>query len=175
MNIVLIGMRGAGKSVVGKRLAALTGKEFVDTDDLVEKRQGALISEIVKALGWSHFRALEKEIIEEVCKRDHLVIAAGGGAVLDPDNVGSLRGNGLVFWLKADPHVVWERMNQDSRTTRSRPTLTGKGALEELEEVMAHREPFYDKAADIHLDTAGLKVEEVVKRMLSIIKERMGV
>jgi len=174
MNIVLIGYRGAGKSTVGRRLATLTKKEFVDTDDLLEERQGAGISEIVESLGWVHFRAMEKRIIEEISSRDQLVIAAGGGVVLDPANVISLKKNGLVIWLKADRQVLHKRMDLDPRTKVSRPTLTGKGALEELEEIMAYREPFYGQAADVQFDTADLGVEEVVESLLSIIEERMG-
>jgi shikimate kinase len=174
MNIVLIGYRGAGKSTVGRRLAKLTQKEFVDTDDLLEERQGAGISEIVESLGWEHFRAMEKKIIEEIGSRDNLVIAAGGGVVLDPANVISLKKNGLVIWLKADRQILHKRMNLDPRTKASRPTLTGKGALEELAEIMAYREPFYEETADIQFDTADLGVEEVVERLLPIIENRMG-
>jgi shikimate kinase len=170
MNIVLIGYRGAGKSTVGRKLAALTEKEFVDTDDLLEERQGAGISEIVESQGWEYFRAMEKRIIEEITGRDNLVIAAGGGAVLDPGNVSSLKKNGLVIWLKADREVLYKRMNLDPRTKASRPTLTGKGALEELEDIIAYREPFYKEAADIQFDTADLGVEEVAESIVPIIE-----
>jgi shikimate kinase len=174
MNIVLIGYRGAGKSTVGRRLAALTQKEFVDTDDLLEKRRGALISEIVESLGWEQFRAMEKGIVEEISRGDQLVIAAGGGVVLDPANVTSLKKNGLVIWLKADRQALHKRMDLDPRTKASRPTLTGKGALEELEEVMASRDPYYEKAADIQFDTADMGVEEVVESILPIIGSGLG-
>jgi shikimate kinase len=174
MNIVLIGYRGAGKSTVGRRLATLTEKEFVDTDDLLEERQGEAISEIVESLGWEHFRAMEKRVIEEVSRGDQLVVAAGGGVVLDSENVISLKKNGLVIWLKADRQVLYKRIGLDPRTKASRPTLTGKGALEELEEIMAYREPFYEQAADIQIDTADLGVEEVVESIVSIIENKMG-
>jgi len=174
MNIVLIGYRGAGKSTVGRRLAAMTEKEFVDTDVLVEERQGEAISKIVESLGWDHFRAMEKRIVEEISRGDGLVIAAGGGVVLDPENVISLKKNGLIIWLKAAGQVLCKRMDLDPRTKASRPTLTGKGTLEELEEIMANREPFYERAADIRFDTADLGVEEVVESILSIIGNRMG-
>ncbi|MBI5968997.1 MAG: shikimate kinase [Deltaproteobacteria bacterium] len=174
MNIVLIGLRGSGKSTVGRGLAARMGREFVDTDDLVEKCLGASIKETVNKKGWSFFRAVEKGVVEDVCHGDHLVIAAGGGAVLDPENVRSLKKNGLVIWLKADRQVLYDRINQDPRTMANRPTLTGKGALEELGEIMAYREPFYEKAADMQLDTTELGAEGVVERILSILEEKMG-
>ena len=102
MNIVLIGYRGAGKTTVGHRLVARLKMKFVDTDDLIEERQGAPISQIVKSQGWDHFRKLEKAIIEEISKEDHLIIASGGGAVLDTDNVMTFRRNGFIIWLRAD-------------------------------------------------------------------------
>ena len=87
MNLVLIGYRGSGKSAVGRRLAACLKLTFVDTDDLIEERYGAPISAIVKSHGWGHFRKLENNVIEEISKKDHLIIAPGGGAVLDTANV----------------------------------------------------------------------------------------
>ncbi len=117
---------------------------------------------------------MEKGVIEEICQGDHLIIAPGGGAVLDPANVRSLRKNGLIIWLKADGEVLRGRMNQDPRTTASRPTLTGKGALEESQEVLAIRNPYYAQAADVEVDTSTLDLEEVVEKILSIVRERRG-
>jgi shikimate kinase len=173
MNIILIGYRGAGKSTVGSRLAIRMGKGFVDTDDLVEERQGASIRDIVESHGWGHFRALEKTIVQENSEKDNLIIAPGGGAVLDPENVASLKKNGLIIWLKADREILCQRIDRDSRTVGSRPTLTGKGTMEEFGEVMAIRHPFYERAADAEIDTTGMDLEEVVKALLSIIREKM--
>jgi len=174
MNIVLIGYRGAGKSVVGSRLAIRMGKGFVDTDNQVEERQGASIRDIVESYGWEHFRAAEKKIIEEVSHNDDFIIAPGGGAVLDPENVVSLKKNGLIIWLKADREILCQRIDRDSRTVGSRPTLTGKGAMEEFGEVMAVRNPFYEQAADAEIDTTDMDLEEVVEALLSTIREKMG-
>ena len=173
MNIVLIGYRGSGKSTVGSRLASRMKRRFVDTDDLIESKEGQ-ISDIVKSHGWDYFRAVEKRMIEEISREDNLVIALGGGAVLDPDNVVNLEGNGLIIWLKADREVLRKRMEQDPRTFASRPTLTGKGAVEELDEMIAYRNPFYDKAAKIQFDTSALDVEAVVENILTVLKEKMG-
>jgi shikimate kinase len=173
MNIVLIGYRGAGKTTVGRRLADRLKMTFVDTDDLIEERQGVPISDIVKSRGWSHFRELEKSVIEEVSKREHLVIAPGGGAVLDTDNVRALRRNGFIIWLKADELTLLKRMAQDPETNARRPTLTGKGTQEEIEEVVSVREPFYEKASDIQIDTSMLDVNAVVERVLTIFDEQV--
>jgi len=174
MNIVLIGYRGAGKSTVGRKLASRTGNGFMDTDDLVEERQGASIGDIVASCGWDHFRAVEKKIVEEISRMDNLIIAPGGGAVLDPENVRSLKENGLIIWLKAAREILCQRIDQDSRTIGRRPTLTGKGAMEEFGEVMAIRNPLYEQAADAEIDTSGLDVEEVEEAVLSVIQEKTG-
>ena len=172
MNIVLIGYRCAGKSAVGSRLAARLQMKFVDTDNLIEERHGVLISDIVKSYGWDYFRAMENQIIEEISNQDHLVIASGGGAVLETGNVKALGRNGLIIWLKADGEAIRKRIEQDSRLFVRRPSLTGKGVLEELEEVMAYREPFYGRAAGVELDTSTLDVETVVDRILAILGEK---
>ena len=173
MNIILIGYRCAGKTVVGKGLASRMQRRFVDTDDLIESKQGQ-ISEIVSSRGWDYFRAVEKDIIEAISKENNLVIALGGGAVLDPDNITNLEKNGFIIWLRADPEVLRRRMDQDPRTIASRPTLTGKGILEELEEMVAHRDPLYDKASKIQFDTSALNVEAVVENILTVLQEKLG-
>lgn len=170
MNIVLIGYRGSGKSAVGRRLASRTGRRFVDTDDLIESEEGK-ISDIVKSRGWDYFRSIEKRVIRETSEEDNLVLALGGGAVLDTDNVEALRKNGFIIWLKADTEVLRKRVKEDHRTLTSRPTLTERGAVQELEEVLAHRNPFYEKAGKIQLDTSSLDVEAVVEKILTVLKE----
>jgi shikimate kinase len=175
MNIILIGVRGSGKSAVGSRLAARLKMKFVDTDDLVEERRGVPISDIVKSKGWDHFRRLEKTVIEEISKEDHLIIAPGGGAVLDADNVKALKRNGFVIWLKANQQTLLKRIQNDRGSSTRRPTLTGKGTLEEIEETITEREPFYEKASEVQIDTSKLDVEAVVERLLAIIKGKMEI
>jgi shikimate kinase len=174
MNLILIGYRGSGKSAVGRRLADRLKMKFLDTDDLIEERQGVPINDIVKSHGWGHFRKLEATIIKEISNGDHLIIAPGGGAVLDTDNVRALRKNGIIIWLKADRETLLERMNQDPGTNRQRPTLTGKGTLEELKEVMSLREPIYERVSEIQIDTSTLDVEAVVGNILTVLKDKMG-
>lgn len=173
MNIVLIGYRGSGKSTVGRRLAARLKLKFVDIDDLIEARQGVAISDIVKSHGWGHFRKLERSAIEEISNEDHLVIAPGGGAVLDTDNVEALRNNGFIIWLKAGKQTLLRRLNQDPGTGGRRPTLTGKGTSEELKEVMSLREPIYERVSEIQIDTSMIDVETVVERVLTVLKDKV--
>jgi len=168
MNLVLIGYRCAGKTTVGSQLAAYLRRQFVDTDTLLEERHG-VIRDIVETHGWDYFRILEKGIIKEVSTQDNLVIAPGGGFVLDADNVMALKKNGFIIWLKADSQSVYQRMLRDPRTALQRPSLTGKGAVTELEEVMTSRAPLYEKAAEIHVETSAIDATTVVEGVLSIL------
>jgi shikimate kinase len=171
MNIILIGFRGSGKSAVGSRLAAHLKMRFVDTDDLIESKEGH-ISDIVKSKGWDYFRRLEKSVIEDISKENNLIVAPGGGAVLDSDNVNALKRNGLVIWLKADQRTLLKRIQNDQGSSTRRPTLTGKGTLEEIEETISQRELFYEKASEVQIDTSMMDVETVVERLLAIFKEK---
>ncbi len=174
MNLVLIGYRGSGKSAVGRRLAAYLGLKFVDIDDLIEEGQGAPISDIVKSHGWGHFRKVERNTIEEISKEDRIIVAPGGGAVLDTDNVKALRKNGFIIWLQADKQTLLKRLNQDPGTNTRRPTLTGKGTSEELKEVLSLREPIYRRVSDIQIDTSTLDVDSVVERVLAIVDKKVS-
>ncbi len=174
MNIVLIGCRAAGKTSVGRKLAPRLQMGFVDIDHLIEARCGTPIVDIVKSHGWDHFRKMEKGIIAEISTHDGLIIAPGGGAVLDAENIAMLRKNGLLIWLKADQEVLVGRINQDPRNSGQRPTLTGKGTLEELGEIMAHRDPLYEMAAEVQVDTSSLDMEIVVETLQSILQKRLG-
>ena len=94
MNIVLIGYRCSGKTGVGKILACKLEKYFVDIDSLIEKRAGCSIKGLVSKSGWDHFRMIEKKMIERVSKKGNLIIATGGGAVMDKENIKNLKRNG---------------------------------------------------------------------------------
>jgi shikimate kinase len=173
MNIVLIGYRGAGKSIVGKQLANRLGMKFVDTDSHIEERHQKRISDIVVSQGWDYFRNLEKRLIQEISIQDNLVIAPGGGVVLDANNIISLRKKGFIIWLKAEPEVLLKRMGEDPQTTSQRPPLTEKGTLEEIKEVLAYRNPFYEWASGAQLDTSSLDVETVVENILFILRGKI--
>lgn len=173
MNLVLIGYRAAGKTTVGRRLSAYLRRGFVDSDDMVEKHQGTTIGDIVRCHGWDYFRAIEREVISEVSNHDDLIISAGGGVVIDPENVKVLKRNGLIVWLKADVEVLLERMVRDIRSAIERPSLTGRGTLKEFHEVLVQRGPLYERASEVQVDTSLLDVDGVVSQILSIFEERL--
>ncbi len=174
MNIILIGYRGSGKSTVGRKLAERLKLSFVDVDDLIEEREEAPIRRIVNSHGWGHFRKLERTAIDEISEGDGLVIAPGGGAVLDSENVKALRKNGLIVWLKADKQTLLKRLNQDPGTSTRRPALTGQETSEELKEVLSLREPIYEEVSEMQIDTSTLDVEAVVEEVLAAVKDKTG-
>src|SRR2546423_1325598 len=123
MNIALIGYRGSGKSSIGRALARRLSMAFVDTDALLVQRAGIPIREIFDIEGEAGFRARESQIIREVAAGDHQVIALGGGAVLNPENMAALKANGRarVIWLQSPPEILHQRIQQDSATNANRP------------------------------------------------------
>lgn len=167
MKVALIGYRGAGKSVVGRRLAEKLGLAFYDTDELVENRSGQTIQEMVAAKGWDFFRECEKAVIRELSGVDAAVIATGGGAVLDPENRTLLKRNGRVIWLIADAQTVMARIRADQGSGMRRPSLTGGDHADETGVLLAARAPFYRAAADWSVQTSGKTVGRIVDELCS--------
>lgn len=166
MNIVLIGYRCSGKTSVGQLLAGELGREFIDLDALLERHAGTSIESLVADRGWELFRKLEHDLIAEVCRKDGLVIAPGGGAVIQQENVSLLREKGFVVWLKAEAPILRARMFKEEHAGNVRPALTGSDSLTEIEEVLALRTPLYQQAADLVVDTTDLSAEEVARAII---------
>ena len=171
MNIVLIGYRCSGKTAVAKILATELGKDLLDTDALIEENAGCSIETIVSRRGWDHFREIEKRLVEEVSSRKNLVIATGGGIVMDEENVKNLKQNGWVVWLKRKPEVLKERMAKEQRSGRIRPSLTGADPLEEIKKVLSIRKPFYERAGDLVVDTSSLSIGDTAELIIKILPD----
>jgi len=146
---VIIGPMGAGKTTVGKRLAELRGLEFVDSDQEVERRTGVDIAFIFEKEGEDGFRRREKQVIAELTARPRVVLATGGGAVLDAENRQHLAGRGFVVYLHADVDQQLRRIGHASH----RPLLQGVDRRETLEGLLAERDPLYREIADLVVDT----------------------
>jgi shikimate kinase len=168
MNIVLIGYRCSGKTSSGKTVAKKMKRDFKDIDVIVEERAGRRIEEMVAAKGWAYFRSLEKDVIREVSEEDNLVIATGGGVVTDGENVRNLKRNGFVIWLKADVDTLRERMKKEHESGVVRPSLTGKDPVEEVKAVLELRNPLYEAAGDLVIETDDISAGEIAE---SIIRE----
>lgn len=172
LRIVLIGYRCSGKTTVGRMLAERLGRRLIDTDPLIEKKAGCSIKEMVGSKGWMYFRELEKSVVRELTKAKSIVIAVGGGAVLDPENQVNLKADSLVFYLAADESTLARRMAGDAITDTQRPSLTGQSVTTEIAAVLKEREAIYRKAADYVIETANKDVEHIVAEILAIINKR---
>ena len=169
-HLVLIGMMGAGKSSVGRRLALHLGRPFIDTDRLVEERAGKTVGDIFAADGEPAFRALEAEVVQEALRSDvWAVIALGGGAVLDPANRDSARENALVVWLQAPVRELARRVSASRRRSAgTRPLLASGRPPEAVLDIMARdREESYRVAAHLVIDTAGRFPSQVATAVLA--------
>jgi shikimate kinase len=169
-NLVLIGYRGTGKTSVGARLAEVLQRLFVDLDQVLVQEAGRSVADIVAAGGWAEFRRLEKELVARYREIRGLVLATGGGVVLDPDNVAALRENGILIWLTADPAAIQARLAQDQPRDANRPSLTGEDTIREVAAVAEARAPLYQAAAQMSIDTTHRSVSQVVNLVLAGLK-----
>lgn len=168
MNIVLIGMRGSGKTTIGKLLAKRLGKQFIEMDELIVQKVGHSIPEIVNRYGWEKFRDVEQEITREVAGWDNVVNATGGGVVTREENIRQLKKKGKLVWLKANTDTLLRRVGND----QSRPSLTGKSQREDMEAVLADRSPIYEQVADFIIDTEDKMPEEVAEIIAKLYMEQ---
>jgi shikimate kinase/3-dehydroquinate synthase len=162
-HVVLVGLMGAGKTTVGERLAARLDRPFVDTDDLVEAAAGSTVAEIFATSGEAAFRRLERTAVADACASPTpLVIACGGGAVLDAENRRTLSRAGIVVWLRADASELAARVGGGD----DRPLLAGGSPVETLERLQQVRAASYETVADVTVDTDGLDPDAVTTRVL---------
>ena len=169
-NLFLIGPMGAGKSTIGKALAKCLRLEFIDSDQEIEARSGASIPLIFELEGEAGFRAREKAVIAELTQRRNIVLATGGGAVLDPANRRCLRAYGTVIYLQTSVEEQLIRTSEDTH----RPLLQTADPRGRLEALLAVRDPLYRQVADFIISTDGRQATQVVRQILSSIKSREG-
>jgi shikimate kinase len=153
MILTLIGYRATGKSTVAKPLAERLGWSWIDADVELERRAGRTIREIFDTDGEPEFRRLERETLIDLLQRDRLVIAAGGGAVLNSATRQDFQDAGPVVWLKASVDTIEQRLYGDATTAKRRPDLTSTGGREEIERLLTQREPIYSDAASLIVQT----------------------
>lgn len=166
-NIALIGFMGAGKTAAGKVLAEKLGRKFIELDFLVEQKAGKSIPEIFQKDGEIAFRELEIEVTKEVAKNSNLVIACGGGIVLNKINIDRLKQVSVIVYLTASPGAILKRVLSDGET---RPLLKVSEKALKIRELLKLRRPFYERAADVRIDTSKLDVESVAEQIIAMIK-----
>jgi shikimate kinase len=168
MNLILIGYRTCGKTCVGKRVSGFLGLPFYDTDELIQRKTGKTVRQIVQEGGWPAFRRREKAAVGEVARLDGVVIALGGGAVMEPGNVEALKGKGCFVWLQAEEETLRKRLKGDGASTEQRPPFMIPGKEDE-KELLAKRSPVYQALADLIIDTTGRSIDAVSEEILAAL------
>jgi shikimate kinase len=166
-TIVMVGLMGAGKTSIGKRLAQRLGLSFIDADHEIETAAGCTIEEIFERYGEAAFRDGERKIIQRLLERPPHVLATGGGAFIDPDTRARIKEAGISVWLKADLDVLVRRVSRRN----NRPLLKRGEPRDVLARLMEQRYPIYAEA-DICIDTLDAPAETTVDRVIEAIDRR---
>lgn len=169
MTITLVGYRGTGKSTVAQLLADQFGLDAIDADAEIERRGGCTIREIFAAHGEAGFRSQERAVMADLLQRDRLVIAAGGGAVLNAETRSEMRAAGPVVWLQANPATIEARLQADSTTPDRRPPLTDGDLNNEIAALLAAREPLYRDVASVTVATDERDVAGIVSEIVTAL------
>ncbi len=156
---------GTGKSAVGTLLAQRLQREFFDTDTVIEQASGQTIAGIFAEKGEAYFRELEKQIIRQVCQKQEVVIATGGGAIVNVDNATCLKESGTVICLTASPETIVQRVQGN----KDRPLLQGEEPLTKIHSLLTTRAEAYARA-DVTIDTSALNPSEVVAMILALVQ-----
>ena len=164
-NIILLGFMGTGKSTVGKKLAERLGMTFLDMDTLIEERAGKPIPRIFAEDGEPHFRAMERLIAKELSQQKGLVVACGGGVVLNPENVSDYSKTGLAVCLTAEPETIFHRTSK----ANNRPLLEEQDRMKRILELLEQRRHLY-AAIPHQVDTTTLSIERVVESILKMAR-----
>jgi shikimate kinase len=168
-SIVLIGMMGAGKSSIGRRLAARLGIPFVDADAEIEAAAGMTIEDIFANYGEASFRSGETRVIARLLDAGPQVLATGGGAFMNPETRGIIRRNAVSVWLRADFDVLFRRVKRRN----DRPLLKTADTAETLRQLMAERDPIYAQA-DASVHSREVPHETIVEEILAALADRLG-
>jgi 3-dehydroquinate synthase len=166
MKIVLTGFMGTGKTSVGRELSSQLNYQFIDTDVLIEEKEGMPVSLIFKNKGEDYFRSLEQSTIDEISKLHNVVIATGGGVIKNHKNVANLRNRGVLIWLKADPEIILKRVMLEGG---KRPLLDVEEPLHEINALLNERLDLY-KQADTSIDTNYITPKETAHEII----EKLG-
>ena len=166
-NIVLIGFMGTGKTVVGRRLARRLERQFVDTDAALEEVTELTIPAFFERFGVVRFRSEESLLVKKLAHQSNLVIATGGGTVLNPDNVKNLMEHGILIRLTASPEVLHKRLHN----IKNRPLLKRSNLAETVDRLLTERDHAYDMAEYV-VDTGKVGPEQVVTQIIDYLRGR---
>ena len=166
-NIALIGFMGVGKSAVGQELAGRLNKELAEVDSYIVKMAGKTIDQIFKD-GEIAFRELEIAAVKEISIGNNKIIACGGGVVLNKINIDRLKLNSVIVWLTTTPGVILKRTRSDGGT---RPLIERDTGITDIRELLSYRKPYYQRAADLQVDTSRASIREVAEEIILKLKD----
>lgn len=164
-NVVLVGFMGTGKSSVGSRLAQRLRMQFLDMDREIEHLLGMPVDRIFRVHGEKRFRSEESIMAQKLGQKENLVIATGGGVVMNPKNIEALKQNGIVVRLQASPEDILKRV---SRKKGTRPLIKKDVKVEQIVKMLNEREEYY-KMADFTIDTSGRDLDDIVNNIINFI------
>jgi shikimate kinase len=167
-NIFLIGPMGAGKSTIGRQLASALAYTFKDSDQEIQRRTGVDIPTIFEFEGEAGFRQRERQVIDDLSQGERVVLATGGGAVLNEDNRRALTTRGFVVYLHCSPEQQYSRTARD----RNRPLLQNSEPLQTLRELMEQRDPLYRQVADLVVSTEKRSASAVVREIRQHLEDQ---
>ncbi len=167
-SVALVGFMGAGKTAVGKALSKKLNRKFVDLDYLIKYKVGKPVPEIFYQDGEDAFRELEIEVTKKVSRDKNLVIACGGGIVLNKINIDRLKNNSVIVYLTASPRVILKRTSGEGE---ERSLLNVSDKISVIRELLRFRKPFYERAADIKINTSRLDIDSVAEQIIIKLKE----
>ncbi len=167
-NIALIGYMGTGKTAVGQLLAEKLGMNFVELDWIIEQEAGKSIPDIFREEGEIGFREREIEATKKIAGEKNCIIACGGGIVLNKINIDRLKEGARIVYLTASPSTI---LNRVSGQAGQRPLLEVEDQLKAINEMLKFRKPFYERAAEITINTSRLSVDAVVERIMKKLRE----
>lgn len=164
-NIILIGMMGSGKTFVGRALSQCLKMDFIDLDEYIENRESLKISEIFEKVGEEGFRKIERESLLSFSGKNNIVIATGGGIILNETNLDSFRNGSNIIYLDGTPDYIYKNIKEDN----SRPLLENKDKMEEIKRILEFRKPLYLKSAHCKVDVSFRNVEDIIKDIIELI------
>ena len=167
-NIALIGYMGTGKTAVGQALARKLGMKFIELDRLIEEQAGKKIAEIFRAQDETAFRELEIEATRQIAGEKNAVIACGGGIVLNKINIDRLREDAIMVYLTASPQTILKRVAGEKG---QRPLLAVNDQLKTVTDMLKFRKPYYERSADITINTSRKNIETVAQEIIRKLKE----
>jgi shikimate kinase len=166
-NIALIGFMGTGKTAVSSEIARISGRKLINIDSIIEQRAGKSISHIFEQDGEIAFREIEIEVVKEIAEDNNQVIDCGGGVVLNWVNIQRLKNNAVIVLLTADINEIINRTG----TANERPLLRSGDLENRIEDLLKFRMPFYERAADLIVDTTGLEAAQVAEKVIGELKK----